>query len=115
MKKFSFIFLLVFFYSLPIFANSYIDMITKKPEGYVEDNNKNNEYRRENVKPETWYDNRIAIKSPVVASKYPSYLAWARAKEQEGRHYNLRDELQRAIYTIEGIALGYGVYELYKR
>ena len=114
MKKFSFVFFLVFFYSLQIFANSYIDMITKKPEGYVE-NYKNEEYRRENVKPETWYDNRIAIKSPVVVSKYPSYLAWARAKEQEGRHYDLKDEIQRAIYTMEGIALGYGVYELYKR
>ena len=45
MKKFSFVFFLMFFYSLPIFANSYIDMITKKPEGYVEDS-KNKEYYR---------------------------------------------------------------------
>ena len=114
MMKYCLSFALFFIFgAMEVNANSYIEMITQKPEGGVEKEEKVEIERRE-VKPNTWYDNRLAVKSPIVQSKYPSYVAWAKAKEQEGKHYNLKDELQKAIYTFEGIALGYGVYELLK-
>lgn len=106
------------FVSLTAQANSYVEMITKAPEGYVSESGVADCALcagRAVQKPFTWYDSRIKTKSPVVTSPYPKYAAWVRSMENENLVENTREELQHLIYMVEGGLLGLGLYEIYFR
>lgn len=90
-------------------ANSYLDMITTPPEGYVE------------TEPEVsaaehsplWYDGRVQTVSPVVTSPLPKYLAWQRAKAFEDSCAYVRDDVQNAIYFLSGAAVARLAYDIW--
>lgn len=94
------------------YANTYLEMITKEPEGHISTNHVHIPHYVQNAKPATWYDNRVSIKSPVVTSPYPKYLAWQQSKANEHLHYNYKETVQNTIYTLEAIALGTFIYEM---
>lgn len=95
------------------FANSYLDMITKEPENLVHERANENSIYTPKTTPNLWYDSRIETKSPVVTSPYPKYLAWQKAKANEHNYYNYKETVQNAIYTLEAIAFGALVYEMF--
>lgn len=102
-------------------ANSYLDMITQKPEGYEEVEKSSELEENISAKPANslnnlWYDSRIVTKAPVVTSPYPKYYAWARAKanENDTSDADLKEGIQNLIWTIEGGAAAFGIYEIYR-
>ena len=92
-------------------ANSYLKMITTKPEGYVSLNEKVVAYDK---KPYVWYDSKVSTKSPVVVSECPKYLAYKQAKQNNFYYFNLRETLQDMIYFMEAMALGRFLYKIYE-
>jgi hypothetical protein len=93
-------------------ANSYLELITTKPHGHISTNHIHIPQYVKRAKPNTWYDSRVSIKSPVVTSSYPKYLAWQQSKSNEHFHYNYKETIQNTIYTLEAIALGTFIYEM---
>lgn len=91
-------------------ANSYLRMLTTKPEGYISLNEKVVIYDK---RPYAWYDNGVSTKSSVVVSEYPKYLAYKQAEQNNFYYFNLRETLQDMIYFMEAMALGRFLYKIY--
>ena len=113
LKIFSITLLVQLFIAPITYANSYLDMITKEPQNQViKQANPNSIYQPKPYKY-LWYDNRIETKSPIVTSPYPKYLAWKKAKQNQHKYYSYKNALQNTIYTLETIAFGAFVYEIF--
>lgn len=93
----------------PAAANSYLEMITTPPEGYMAEVSQHSVAERAPL----WYDSRIQTSSPVVTSELPKYLAWQQAKAYENNFSYVRDDMQNAVYFLSGAALARLAYDIW--
>ena len=100
-------------------ANSYLEMITQKPEGYETQSSSDSFFNgledSSHISSPLWYDSRITTPSPVVFSSYPKYLAWQKAKARENVYeFDEHEFIQNMIYGAEGGLAIFGLYQIYK-
>lgn len=104
---------------IPAHANSYLEMITTKPETHIDETStvkstpEIDATIQEN-RPISWHDTRIKTAAPVVTSAYPKYQAWLQAKANEFQYDDTTEEIQNMIYMLETGLLGWGLYEIYR-
>lgn len=109
MKRWRLFILAVMFGANSAAANSYLEMITTPPDGYVAE-----VANAQSVKAAPlWYDDRIQTSSPVVTSSLPKYLAWQRAKADEDNFNYVRDDMQNAVYFLSGAAMARLAYDIW--
>ena len=107
-------------------ANSYIEMITTAPEGYVSETNNAyaaGGYGAPAVILQTVDGKYIPIDtagyataptvSPVVTPEYPKYLAWRRAQEDGFAYDEFHEGVQNLIYFAGGAALARVAYDIW--
>lgn len=87
----------------PVSANSYLEMITSKPEGYVSHNVSYDEVKVvANNKPEVVYVAGVKTKSPVVTSDYHKYQAWLKSQAYQDEYSYVHSDVQRLLYFFSG-------------
>ena len=109
MKIVTFFCILTLAFANTAMANSYLEMITTPPEGYVE----NAPVVTITERSPLWYDDRIQTTSPVVTSPLPKYLAWQRAKAYEDNFNYVHDDVQNVIYFLSGAAVARLAYDIW--
>ena len=103
MRTFIFSLLAVLGVIKPVTANSYLEMITTKPKGYVsEQSASNNTVVMSNVNPTIVYVGGVKTKSPVVTSDYHKYQAWLKSQENYDKYPYLHSDVQRFLYFLSG-------------
>ena len=112
-KTFICVLLVVTFISESVAANSYLDMITTVPEGYIVQKSSNNStVIVSNSNPEVVYVAGIKTKSPVVTSDYHKYQAWLQSQANNDYPY-VHSDVQRFIYFVSGafaMRLAYDIF-----
>lgn len=121
MKYLSYIVLPLALYCFPktASANSYLEMITQKPQDTTEQQETDSYFNgiadTPKETPLLWYDSRITTHAPVVFSEYPKYQAWKQAKARENElQFDSHKFIQNLIYGAEGGLAAWGIYQIYK-
>ena len=101
-------------WSLPVHANSYLEMLTTKPIDHIDETSQINPnlpiiVRKNNL----WYEGNTQTISPVVTSPYPKYEAWLRYQDRNDFYDYTTEELQNMIYVLETGLIGWGLYKIY--
>lgn len=92
--------LAVLLVSKPVTANSYIKMITTKPEGYVVEHNDSS---RVGVTSYYGTNQKIMTSSPVIVNDGVKYEAWLKAQQNKDNNYSIHNDVQDFLYFASGM------------
>ncbi|MBR5599069.1 MAG: hypothetical protein IKW39_03415 [Alphaproteobacteria bacterium] len=98
------------FFAPMCYANSYLTMITTKPDNYEPYTPKYPPIPQKHL----YYNSNTVTNSPVVTDPTHKIQAWARSKEHPYDPITLKENMQNIILTVETIALGGLIFLMHK-